>query len=249
MSLAEKVLEVPSGRLRNNVILNFSRKFGTFDPVSGAAWIEKLDAEREKQIAVEFFAEGWAFHSPRDAAEWAMSLNGQLRKRALRSVAQRWGDLNELGEWLGKYEASPELDEATSTFARRTAVVDPAAAFTWAREITQKSVRQGTIGKVLKKWGAFSPEEVTDYINSADSDSFRQELVYSLLSQFSKAAKQHLLDTGSSNVAASEISELNSELTVLRGISADGLSDFYIGTETTRISITTKSGQKIEYDL
>ena len=182
VKLSDRVLDLPSGNMKSNVIRNLSRKFGTFDPESGATWIEKLDRKEERKLATRFLAGGWARHAPLEAADWAMTLDAGLRKEALDSVMWRWGDLN---------------------------------------------------------------EAASDYINSTESDSLREELVYSLLDHIESVASGHMRETGWSLVVLSENLELNGVLSILQGIASEELHDVYIGKETTRISITTKAARQL----
>ena len=76
------------------------------------------------------------------------------RPKMLARAVRVWAktNFNAAGKWIGALEASPEKDEAASSFASAIAPLDPESAIHWAQEIKNESLRENAVKQVLNQW-------------------------------------------------------------------------------------------------
>ena len=63
-----------------------------------------------------------------------------------------FNDANAAGNWLGRQDQGPELDQARQQFASSVVQKDPVSAMAWADAITDDSKRVGAVQNVYMQW-------------------------------------------------------------------------------------------------
>lgn len=77
----------------------------------------------------------------------------------------------------------------------------------------------------------------------------QEKAITNNLRQYASAAQQHMLDTGDYTVSYEEIVGPGNYIHTLEEVAGESYEDITLGTDTTRISTTTKDGREIHYDF
>ncbi|MCB1096644.1 MAG: hypothetical protein KDN22_13790 [Verrucomicrobiae bacterium] len=101
-----------------------------------------------------------------ERADWFLS-NAQATNRdeMLQTIVKRWtdADYNGAAAWLRDLEPGGDRDIATTAFAARITMKEPASAVDWAQTISNPQQQQRLLDRIFKQWAIFAPEEAKDY--------------------------------------------------------------------------------------
>ena len=86
-----------------------------------------------------------------------------------------FNDANAAGNWLGRQDQGPELDQARQQFATSVAQKDPESAMAWANAVTDDTKREFAVQQVYMQW------------KSKDADAANSALVETDVSEQKKA--------------------------------------------------------------
>lgn len=116
---------------------------------------------------------------PKGASEWAASLPAEVRRGAIEPAVAAWTQSNPetAGQWLNTL-AGPARDEAASAYSSHVAVKDPVTALSWATSISDATIRDRSVDRIVTGWIRRNPNEATAWIrNSTLADADKKRLL------------------------------------------------------------------------
>ncbi len=166
-------------------------KWGRDDPESAAEGLKKLAPGEGRLAALNSIATSWARSDPESAHQWAESLSGAERVRALSSVlpALAKDDPLSASRQLTTLLAAPpdgmakNLATSASGLAATWATDDPSSAATWAGSLPPGQWRDDGIGAVAASWTQYDAVGASQWISSLPAGSSRDAAVKPLVQQ------------------------------------------------------------------
>ncbi len=99
------------------------------------------------------------------------------RSQAYASTISSWAynDPNAAGEWLGKQEQGPELDQARRQFANSVVQKDPESAMAWADAIADDQKRSDAVQNIYIQWRSNDEAAANAAIDETDLSGRRMD--------------------------------------------------------------------------
>lgn len=144
---AEWAVELPEGKIRDEVLLGVTGEFVKREPKAAAQWAATLDGEEGERIKL-LVAGKWAQEDPEASLEWARKLpEGEGKSASVGAVVAEWAgqDTDAVYEFLNGMPRSSDRDAAVEAFSARIAGEDPHAAIAWADEIQDGEARRSAM--------------------------------------------------------------------------------------------------------
>ena len=161
------------------------------DPEAAADGWKQLPAGESRLSALGQIAGSWATANPIAAKEWANSLSGDQRVRALAAVLPSLADdnPNAAGSQLAALIASPpdgmakNLVGSAGSFARRWAGDDPVTAADWAAGVPEGQSRDAGLKAVAQSWSSYDAIATAEWLGTLDAGSSRDAAIEPLVRQ------------------------------------------------------------------
>lgn len=193
-------------------------KWGADDPEAAATALKKLPAGEARLEALNTIANSWARSDPAAAFQWAESLPGNERVRALASVlpAMAKDDPATASRQLSSLFASPpdgmaaNLATSAGTLASTWAADDPASAATWSASLPEGPGKNQSLGAVARSWASYDAVATSEWIGTLPHGEARDSAVKSLVSQVTQT------DPGTAFLWAASIGEAEDRTQQLR---------------------------------
>jgi cyanate lyase len=145
--------EADKAQARNSVIAQWSQ----IDPDGALEWAATLE-EKDRSATVKQVAQSLSWSDPERSGELLLTeaATPEERSQAYASTISTWAhnDANGAGEWLGKQEQSPELDQARQQFANSVVQKDPESAMAWANAVSDEEKRSNAVQGIYLQWRA-----------------------------------------------------------------------------------------------
>ena len=143
------------------------------DPRRAASLASNLAPGGSREHVIGEIAQSWAESSPKEALDWAATLEGKERQRALNT------SLGELArtdrESAAKFVESMDADERTTylkSVSSEWASEEPAEAAEWVMDLASESDSDegvgAALGDVLWKWTREDPEAAGNWLNEQE---------------------------------------------------------------------------------
>jgi hypothetical protein len=198
----------------NAVFGNWSRE----DPETAAEGWKRLPAGQSRLEALDRIANSWSTNDPIAAKEWADSLSGTERARALAAVLPALARDNpaSAGSQLATLIASPpdgmekNLASSASSLAGKWATDDPSSAANWAADLPNGQSRDESLKAVAASWSQYDAIATAQWLGTLESGSSRDAAVQPLVEQVRKSDPQTAFSW------AASISDDNQRLNQLR---------------------------------
>lgn len=154
------LVEMDPDGLPLDLIVYFARRWADMDPWMAAEWAAGLDGMAREEVYGAVAAQ-WASRDPAEAARWAYGLpRGMERMTMLRRIVGQWIRLEGLEfptEWLAARDADRDLDGAVEAVVVALVELNPAAAFSWAMSIMDRTRRDVAVDAVARYWLEVDP--------------------------------------------------------------------------------------------
>lgn len=153
---------MPAGTDRNMLSEAIVSMWTPYEPERAAQWAMALEDAQTRQKSLDRVLSSWTSDQPSKAAEFALSLpEGDARSKSLGRVMDTWarGDLERAADWLARYPPSTQMDPAMQSLAQAMIPRDPAAAVSWASNITEPKAREKTVARAAWQWMQVAPEQ------------------------------------------------------------------------------------------
>lgn len=136
------------------------RRWAEACPTAAAAWLDGQPDLAGRDEAVDQVATAWAGQDLEAASRWAGQLPAAERQRVLTAVLYEGaGNEPTLAMTLAirGLPACPERDELLRYAAAQWASAEPAAAWAWAGQLTDPSLRDPIVATVAMEWSESDP--------------------------------------------------------------------------------------------
>jgi len=198
----------------NGVFSNWSRE----DPEAAAEGWKRLPAGQSRLEALDRIANSWSTNDPIAAKQWADSLSGNERARALAAVlpALARDDPASAGNQLATLIASPpdgmekNLASSAGSLAGKWAADDPSGAANWAAALPNGQSRDESLKAVSASWSQYDAIATAQWLGTLESGSSRDAAVQPLVEQIRRTDPQTAFSW------AASISDDNQRLNQLR---------------------------------
>ncbi len=173
------LVEMDPEGLPLDLIVYFARRWADTDPWMAAEWAGGLDGVAREEVYGAVAAQ-WASREPAEAAQWAYGLpRGVERMTMLRRIVGQWIRLEGLEfptEWLAAQDPDPDLDGAVEAVVVALVELNPAAAFSWAMSIVDRTRREVAADAVARYWLDVDPEGAAPVLAEELPASVAQDL-------------------------------------------------------------------------
>jgi hypothetical protein len=182
-------LQNPQERIAavNGLFANWSRE----DPEAAAAGWKKLPAGQNRLEALDQIAAAWGNTDPESAKQWAETLTGPERARAMAAVLPALARDNPAaaGGQLASLIVSPpdgmakNLADSARQLASRWASDDPAAAASWADSLPDGASRDEGLKAVSESWSRYDTVAAAQWLGTLEAGSSRDAAIQPLVEQ------------------------------------------------------------------
>lgn len=198
----------------NGVFANWSRE----DPEAAAEGWKRLPAGQSRMEALDRIAASWGGSDPLAAKQWADSLSGTERARALAAVLPALARDNpaSAGTQLATLIAAPpdgmekNLASSAASLAGKWATDDPSSAANWASALPDGQSRDEGLKAVSASWSQYDAIATAQWLGTLESGSSRDAAIQPLVGQIRKT------DPNTAFSWAASISDDNQRLNQLR---------------------------------
>jgi len=150
-----KINSLEEGDEKTQIRSSVVSQWAQMDPEGALEWAASLD-ERDRSATVQQIAQSLRWSDPQRSGELMLSeaTTPEERSQAYVSTISSWAnnDPNAAGEWLGKQEQGPELDQARRQFATSVVQKDPESAMAWADAIADDQKRSDAVQNIYIQW-------------------------------------------------------------------------------------------------
>lgn len=165
--------------------------WGREDPEAAAEALKKLPQGDGRLGALNTIAAAWAANDPTAARQWADSLSGSERVRALAAVLPSLAKDDPVaasGQLATLLNAPPDgmaknLASSASTLAATWANDDPTAASQWAMSLPAGQSRDGGVGAISRAWSQYDAIAAAKWIGTLEAGSARDAAVKPLVTR------------------------------------------------------------------
>jgi hypothetical protein len=176
---------------RNAAFTGLFNKWGAEDPEGAADGLKKLPAGESRLAALNSIATSWARSDPESAHQWAESLTGGERVRALSAILPSLAkdDPASASHQLAGLLASPpdgmakNLASSTATLASTWASDNPSDAAAWVASLPPGQWQEDGVGAVAASWTRYDAVAASQWISSLPTGSSRDAAVKPLVQQ------------------------------------------------------------------
>jgi hypothetical protein len=136
------------------------------DPGQAAEMVRSLDDDKMRHGLVGDIAESWAKRTPDLAMEWAQSLEGAERNRAVEETLDGWAQSapKEAAAFIDQLPENERTDRQIAQVAREWGRRDPADAAAWLGAQPEGEGKAASIGEVIYQWTARDPEAASTWL-------------------------------------------------------------------------------------
>jgi len=160
------------------------------DPQAAADYIRSKgsDSVLGRNSLGESLGKQWAKIDAKNAAAWALSLDGKAKEEAVEGVSMEWlqQDTHEASIWINKLEPGPARDKAVVNLVRKMEYSEPDSAFAWATTISEFYERSRRTEIIIVKMQVDGQaEEARKLIKKSDLSKAEKDSLLSDLDQLS----------------------------------------------------------------
>ena len=145
------------------------------DPEAAAVWMTTGMGRGQFSQRVASLASSWASMDPQAAWTWASSIaSARERDAAVGSIASVWtrSDPSEALRWIQGIQRSGDRNTALSSFGGALAGSDPEAAAYWSSQISDRTLREQTLARVVTQWKAINPGAAAQFVQTSTAAAF-----------------------------------------------------------------------------
>lgn len=164
-------LDDDQGWFKLNAIQRVASAAAEVDPKAAAAFAERHYQGPFGHALIDRVGRIWVKRDPAAAMQWLSTLEpGKTRDKGVRESFLRWvrDDPEAAGAWLQRTERGAWLDPAMAIYARRLAKSEPRQALEWADGIFDAVLRQSTIARIARVWGASDEAAARAWVEQSD---------------------------------------------------------------------------------
>lgn len=149
-------------------LMSLTRQIFSQDPQRAKDWANQLPNAEARRNATSFVAVQMANSDPKSAGQWVLTLPDDLRDRAIPGVVSAWArrDPEAAAGWINGL-AGPARDQAVSAYGFTLSSRDPNAALTWATTISDETIRNRSVQRIVTGWLRRSPADATAWIQKS----------------------------------------------------------------------------------
>jgi len=167
--------QLPPGPVQRRALDAALGSFVSSDPEAAAAWMATGAGSPYFPQWVASLASSWASIDPVTAAAWALTIpSGKNRDAALGSIAASWtrADPPEALRWIQGLSRSSDLNTALSSFGTTLAASDPEMAAYWSSQISDRSLREETLSRVVSRWRTINAGAAAQFVQTSPAATF-----------------------------------------------------------------------------
>ena len=127
---------------------------GSMDAKTASQLLQSFPAGRERRQMLEHLSNVWGRRNGQVAVEWAESLEGNDRRRALESALHGWSeeDPASAAQYVAELPTSEQNLHLVHAMAHRWAETDRTAAMEWGASQGDAAIRSRAMGGVVSSW-------------------------------------------------------------------------------------------------
>lgn len=184
----DAAIRLPESRDKTSIVVYSASQWARKNPSEAAAAVLKLSPGRSQHDAVEAVAGIWAESSPENALKWAENLSyGATKQSALNSIRFVWvhSDPRSAAAHVTQtVEQGPVKNALLTNIANEWAILDPAAAIFWAKNLKYPPERSLALQNAVESWANRKPRAAADYAMKADPPGLRDQMVVAVLERW-----------------------------------------------------------------
>ncbi len=144
---------------------------GSMDAKTASQLLQSFPAGRERRQMLEHLANVWGRRNGQVAVEWAESLEGNDRRRALESALHGWSeeDPASAAQYVAELPTSEQNLHLVHAMAHRWAETDRTAAMEWGASQGDAAIRSRAMGGVVSSWAETDPAAAANFASTIDN--------------------------------------------------------------------------------
>ncbi|MGK0190292.1 MAG: hypothetical protein ACI9R3_006115 [Verrucomicrobiales bacterium] len=137
------------------------------DPGKAAELVMSLDNSRERGDLVGDIAESWGRQTPDSALDWAQTLQGDERARAIEEVLDGWAQTSpaDAAAYIDGLPLDARTDRQIAQVAREWGRRNPSDAAAWLGSQEESAGKRDSIGEVMWNWTTTDPEAASTWLS------------------------------------------------------------------------------------
>ena len=149
------------------------------DATTANRLLDLAPAGREHRHILAHLAHVWGRRDGRAAVEWADSLEGTDRRRALESALHGWSeeDPASAAQYVAELPASEQNLHLVHAMAHRWAERDRPAAMAWGASQSDPAKRERAMGGVVSSWADTDPAAAANFASSIDNPFVKHQVL------------------------------------------------------------------------
>ena len=144
---------------------------GSMDAKTASQLLQSFPPGRERRHMLEHLANVWGRRNGQVAIEWAESLDGSDRRRALHSALHGWSEEDPAGaaQYVAELPTSEQNLHLVHEMAHRWAESDRTAAMEWGASQGDAAIRSRAMGGVVSSWAETDPAAAANFASTIEN--------------------------------------------------------------------------------
>ncbi len=149
-------------------VMSLARQIFSQDPQRAKDWANQLPNVDARRNATSFVAMQLANSDPKSAVQWVLTLPDDMRDSAIPAVVSSWTrrDPEAAAGWINSL-AGHARDQAVSAYGAALSNKDPNVALTWAATISDETMRNRSVQRIVTGWLRRNPADATAWIQKS----------------------------------------------------------------------------------